>query len=229
MLACPPAFNRLAAAAQNIENSLGNIKLIADLLLHQYESLPEPMRREYLGVLAEKASRLRTFAEDLSELARLQTQPAPLESCDLHVSEIVLQTIEALGAEAACKQVTVRSAVAEEEPRIPGDYWKLSQALGAILARMISCTPPGGTVAVNIEPAADAVQIVFRRLASLPPPDLASAFFAEEEQDGADALRLALSEELISLHGGTLSMPETESGQSVIIRLPGVRAAAAGQ
>ncbi len=220
MMAVVPTFGHLAAAAQDLEDSLGNIRLIADLLLRENEALPEPMRREYLGALAEKASRLQGVAEDMTALAKIHARQVTLERCPLRASEIVHQSIEASGTEAARRQITLSSTVAPQEPLIAGDYWKLSRAFQGVLESLIRGTPPDGSVAVHVERDADGVKVAFRRSGTLAALNPAESFFQDAHPSSAAALGISLSEQLVVLHGGTLEALECEAGHTVTIRLP---------
>lgn len=222
-----PACGRLVAASQDLESSLGNMRLIADLLLREDGSLPGAMRREYLGALVEKAGRLQGVAEDMTALAKIQARQVRLERCPLHISEILLQAIEAFSSEATRKQIVIRSAIADEEPQIAADYWKLSRALGGVMESMIRAASPGASIAINVEPTAEGVQIVFRRLGSMVALNQGVCFFPGEREASAAELGLSLSEQLVALHGGMLEAREDEAGQSssVTIRLPGMQPA----
>jgi signal transduction histidine kinase len=222
MTAAIPTFGSLADAAQHLGDSLGNIRLIADLLLSEDHALPAPMRREYLGALAEKAARLQGVAEDMTTLVRIHNHEVSIENVSLRASEIVQQAIEACSAAASRKRVPIHSSVSDGEPLVSGDYWKLSKAIGGVMSYIVRSTPPGGSVAVDVDHTADGiVQIVFRRLGTMAAPEPAVQFFPGDAETSSEALGLTLSSQILAMHGGSLQTRETATGHTVTVRLPG--------
>jgi len=220
MIAAIPTFGHLADAAQDLEDSLGNIRLIANLLLSEDHALPEIMRREYLGALAEKVSRLQGVAEEMTTLVKIHAHQVEMESCSLHASEIVHQTVEAYSAEAARRHVSIQSIVEDGEPLIIGDYWKLSRAIAGVLSVVLRTAAPGGSITATVESAQKEVVVTFVRSGKLAPPNPAVSFFPADQETGSVKLGFTLAEQLVALHGGSLQAVESATEMRVTIHLP---------
>lgn len=86
----------------------------------------------------------------------------------------------------------------------------LRRALAECLRAAVEATPPGGQVEIEHTQGGTRARLVFRRC----------TLFAEDAPDGADTLALALSRQLLALHGGTLVPEPDDEGLQWVLSLP---------
>ena len=121
-------------------------------------------------------------------------------------------------------------------PCVTGDEGSLTEALVNLIGNAVKYTHAGGSVAVRVAAAPEAVVLsVADTGIDIPPEDLSMVFDAfYRAKSGAAAasgagLGLALTRRIVEAHGGTLSVEsEVGKGTTFSIRLPVQQAGAIG-
>jgi CheY-like chemotaxis protein len=113
---------------------------------------------------------------------------------------------------------------------VSGDAGRLQQVIWNLLANAITFTPPGGRVAIVIEPSHDHMQIkVIDTGEGINPEFLPHVFERFRQADGATTRRhtglglgLAIVRQLVELHGGTVhaASPGVGFGATFTVCLP---------
>jgi signal transduction histidine kinase len=210
----------LGLAVQHLEESLGDVWLAAELLNQHHDDLRPVKRAEYLDFISSKAASLSRLVADLVQLSSLETHSATLNCTPLHVSELVMEGMEALQTQADGRSVAVCLVCSGIEANVQGDYWKLSQAIHALLEDAVRCTSPGGRVDIEVRSMPRAVRIVIRSSEVIKSGQRMglSSFTPSACSKAETCLTFPLAKELVDLHGGLLS--GIPGGKQFVVVLP---------
>ena len=111
------------------------------------------------------------------------------------------------------------------------DKHKLQRVLANLLSNALRHTPAKGTVSVNIELSHDASEVLFSVRDTGPgiPPTEAERVFerfyridgSRNRESGGSGLGLAISREIVSAHGGSISVDTSCSdGARIVFSIP---------
>jgi signal transduction histidine kinase/DNA-binding response OmpR family regulator/ligand-binding sensor domain-containing protein len=191
---------------------------------------------EQLAIAERNTARLRRLIEQILGLARLDAGTYELDALPTDLGDAVSRIVRrfeplaerhrlALTVEA---KATTPGEEAEAHP-VYVDPEALEHVMGNLLSNAIKFTPEGGDVAVTVHGHPDAVEVVVSDTGPGIPADQQATIFdrfqqVEEEkatdQEGT-GIGLAFSQDLVELHGGTLTVESTEGeGTAFVVRLP---------
>lgn len=150
------------------------------------------------------------------------TRPVPPKMQELDVSEVLMETVAALKAQADHANVQIRHPAL---PRMPmqGDRARLQQVFRNILLNGIQAMPRGGELEITPHCQEQQVEISFRdQGAGFTEKALAHGaelFFSEKE--GGMGVGLNVVQEIIAAHGGAVHLRNHPDGGAVVtVRLP---------
>jgi hypothetical protein len=128
--------------------------------------------------------------------------------------------MEGLHALADARGVEVSLLSSGSESKVQGDYWKLSQAVRALLEDAIRNTAPGSRVEMEVLSIPKAVRLVIRSAQTLPSGHRSgmAAFLGGCSGKNDTLLRVPLAREIIDLHGGLIA--GASGDQRFIVVLP---------
>ncbi len=141
----------LALVTHELRNPLTSITTTAAMVRDEIDSLTDDDLRRYLDVIDRNAQRLAVMADDLLDLARLESGHLAIHPTACDLAEIIDTAVKTHVATAADKQLTVTVTVA---PRLPlhADPDRLRQVADNLLSNAIKYTPPGGTITITAHP-----------------------------------------------------------------------------
>jgi two-component system OmpR family sensor kinase len=209
----------VADASHELRTPLTSIRGYVQLLrqgILTVEDRPDVLRR-----VDDEAARMSTIVGDLLYLARLDLEPA-LRSEPVDLVDVVRDSIaDALAVEPG-------RPVALELPHrciVVGDDGALRQVVANLLSNVRIHTPPRTPVSVRVWPdGGSACLQVHDRGPGMPAAVAGRAFdrFARGTTDtGGSGLGLAIVAEIVSAHGGEVSLQSDPSaGTAVSVRLP---------
>lgn len=218
------AIGRLAAQiTHEIRNPLSSIGLNIELLGDDVEHLPRERQDEatqILGAVGREVARLTQITEGYLRYARLpDPEPAPGDVGDLLADLCAFNHGEAERA-----GVMLELQVEDGLPKVPHDPRRLRQALLNLLKNAQEAAGKGGTVRCSARATvAGGVRVVVEDSGPGIPDDvrerLFEPFFTTKEK--GTGLGLTLSREIVTEHGGELSL-ETSSlgGAAFVVALP---------
>jgi signal transduction histidine kinase len=201
--------------AHEIKNPLAAIQLHAQLVD------VEAMDAESAESLQHVQSEARVIEGLVNQWLYL-TRPLPPKMQVLDVSEVLADTVAALKAQADHAGVQIRLPALSRIP-MQGDRARLQQVFRNILLNAIQAMPRGGDLEIS-QQCQDHPEVVsfrdhgpgFSEAALTHGPDL---FFSEKE--GGMGVGLNVVQEIVSAHGGTISLRNhPEGGAVVALTLP---------
>ncbi|MBX7207414.1 MAG: HAMP domain-containing histidine kinase [Verrucomicrobiaceae bacterium] len=209
-------LGRMAAGlAHEIKNPLAAIQLHAQLA--DYDSL-DPEAKKSLAMIKGESRVIEGLVNQWLYVAR----PAPPGTSPLDARDVLLQTIEAVHAQAEHAGVKIVQHLPDALP-VRGDRHRLAQAFRNLAINAIQAMPTGGTLTIAGSIDHRSCRVTFadtgpgfsdRALKSA-----ADLFFSERE--GGLGIGLNLVKEVVTHHGGTLSLANGKPvGAVVAISLP---------
>jgi signal transduction histidine kinase len=181
---------------------------------------------ELAATLERQVKRLRTFAEELEELAAIEAGHLRLHPEPVDAAAVARQVVAELQPLAAARGVTVRLTGAAAPLR--SDPVRLAQVLGNLVDNGIRYNRPGGSVTVEAAPEGDGVRVCVEDTGlGIPEPDLPLVFQRfyrvrrGSEPDAGSGLGLAIVKHLVHALGGTVQLTSREGeGTRVTLHFP---------
>ena len=199
------------------------LKLRADVLK------PAEIKRA-VEVIDRNARAQVRLIEDLLDLNRIMAGKVRLVVKQVSLLEIVQSVIESVEPGAKAKDIRLESRLEADAPPVAGDSDRLQQVVWNLLSNAIKFTGKGGRVDVVLRRAgASTVLSVADTGIGIPESFLPRVFDRFSQNDasttrsfGGLGLGLAISKQLVELHGGTIraSSPGEGRGATFFVELP---------
>lgn len=198
-----------------------------DVLAGDYGPVPE-MASAPLRMARRSAERVLALINQILDLSRLEADSAPLRAQRADLATFVSTHLETFGPIAAHRRIRVTFV----PPENPVEVWLDPEKAGTILTNVIGnafkFTPEGGTVRLGVEADGVEARVIVRDSGpGIAEPDLARVFdrFYQAHTDAdhplGTGIGLALSREVATLHGGTLTAEsEIGFGSTFTLTLP---------
>jgi signal transduction histidine kinase/DNA-binding response OmpR family regulator len=203
-------------------------------LLDQTTSSP---KRTMLTIMYNNARRLERLVQELLDLAHLQSHSLKLELVPVDIFSFVKTIMASFESLAKQRRIELEFTVAEPVNKmlILIDPDKIEKVLLNLIFNAFKYTEENGKISVAIDPVAESGYILIKVSDTgkgIPPeirPKIFDLFFRYQQnkssfEPGA-GIGLALSQELVQLHDGEITVTSTEgAGSEFVIRLPARKA-----
>lgn len=205
----------LRSVSHELRTPLNAILGFTEILLSEMDGPVDVDQRENLTIIRDSGRRLLQLVNDVLELASLATTQAPEARQTVNVHELLDEVREGLEERRGLRLVHVRVEVATDAQRLTAERGVLSRILRVLAEYVFDATEGGELVltakregpcwslGVHGEGAALGVE----RLQAL-----LSAGAAAERRMRADALRLAIVQELLQARGGSVQAARAAAG-----------------
>ena len=177
------------------------------------------------------ANRLLDLVNQLLDLSKLEAGKMNLQLQQGHLQEWLRFLVSSFGSLAEARQIQFSKQIDVLAEEVWFDKDKLEKIMTNILANAFNFTEPGGSVMLLVETSQDATELVItlmdtgKGISDEDLPHVFSPFY--QSKNRADAgqpgtgLGLALVNELVKLHKGTLDLTsQLYTGTTIAIRLP---------
>ncbi|BAU11211.1 multi-sensor hybrid histidine kinase [Leptolyngbya sp. NIES-3755] len=169
--------------------------------------------------------------EDLLDISRIMRGKLTLNTSAIDLKTVVKSAIDTVSLAAEAKQIQIETHLEAEVGQILGDAGRLQQVVWNLLSNAVKFTPEGGHVVISLtsEDASHAKIIVRDNGKGINPKALECVFdrFWQEDstntrQFGGLGLGLAISRQIVELHGGTIVAESNGegTGATFTVRLP---------
>jgi signal transduction histidine kinase/CheY-like chemotaxis protein len=186
-----------------------------------------------LAVIDRNGRSLARLVADLLDMSRIASGAVEVQRVDVDLLAAVDITIEELRPVACAKGVALARIAGPTRPHVVGDAARLRQVASNLVSNAVKFTPPGGTVSVQVsEDGGRAVLEVQDTGIGMSAEFLPIVFDAFVQADGGSMRRhgglglgLAITRQLVELHGGTISAASEGPGRGATFRVtfPAVR------
>jgi signal transduction histidine kinase len=218
----------LAVLGHELRNPLASLAMGVELLRRSKDVAPldfvQPMMERQVACLARQV-------DDLLNIARISQGKIELSRTPMDLREAIAVAIEQCEPLIAERRHALVTRIPEVALPVEGDSQRLAQAFVNLIRNAAVYTPPSGRVVVAANRVGnEAVVSVADNGLGIPPDQAADVFrmFAQlpehrEMSEGSSlGVGLALSRQLIDLHGGSIDVHSQGPGQGseFIVRLP---------
>ncbi len=219
----------LATLSHELRTPLSAILGWTQILRKQGVPKPEDFHRAM--EIIERNTRAQTqLIEDLLDLSRVMSGRIRLDVQQIAMIDVVREAVESAEPTAQTKAVRLESILDPRAGIVSGDPARLQQIFWNLLSNAIKFTPKGGKVQVLLQRINSHIEFsVSDNGIGIPASFLPHVFDRFSQKDGSTArsygglgLGLAISKQLVELHGGTLQAKSPGEGQGAtfIIHLP---------
>jgi two-component system phosphate regulon sensor histidine kinase PhoR len=197
----------VANISHELRTPLTSIRLLLDSLLTGKSS--EPPAADTLRKIEVEVQALQQMAEELLDLAQIESGQALVRLVPVSVAELVGKAADRLALQAANKGQRLALDVPDVLAAL-ADEDHVSRALGNLLHNAIKFTPPGGKIRVSARPYEGDVLIeVADTGPGIPADDLPRVFERffrgdRSRQGGGTGLGLAVAKHVVEAHGGRI-------------------------
>ncbi len=174
--------------------------------------------------------------DDLRDLALAEAGKLPLDFDEVNVVRLAETVIERFKIYAHEREASITMDIPSHEPIVIGDFQRLSQAIGNLIANALAYTPKGGQVRVKVDNARatslNGVRSVLISVSDDGPgierEDFQRVFDrfyrtdkSRARKNGGSGLGLSITDRIIEAHGGAVRLESTVGQGSVFsILLP---------
>ena len=178
-----------------------------------------------LQVISREATRLSGIVEELLDFSRLQNGNFELKMVQMDLLAELEETVLLFRERASREGLTVDYIENIYLPPIIGDPARLKQVFINVMDNAIKYSNPSGVIHVEARLFGSIIKIVIRdNGVGISPdalPHVKERFFRANATRPGSGIGLALADEIVRLHGGTLDIRSEEGiGTTVTIRLP---------
>jgi len=206
------------------------IGMSATLLRWSFGEL-SPRQRNYLTTIHQSGERLLALINDILEMSKIEAGRTVLEVRSFSLISLVQQTLEPYRRQARDRDIKLHceSTLLADQDTFTGDPRRIQQILENLLSNALKFTDNGGSVSLRIRRENHvAVFQVEDTGIGIPKAQLPLLFekfqqleTSRQRQYQGTGLGLALTKQLVELHGGTIHVNSREGVGSVFtVRLP---------
>jgi signal transduction histidine kinase/ActR/RegA family two-component response regulator len=217
----------LASVSHELRSPLNAILGWA-VLLRSDRPLDDATRQRALEAIERGARAQRQLIEDLLDLARISSGKLRLEVQRVELLPVIEAAVDAVRPMVEAKQIQLRVIADPNAAPVSGDSDRLQQILWNLLSNAIKFTDKQGRVQVRLERVNSHVEIIVSDSGVEIDPEFLPHVFERFRQGdtrrraGGLGLGLAITRQLVELHGGTVTAESQGVGQGAtfIVRLP---------
>lgn len=205
----------VANISHELRTPLASIKLLVDTL-SQGALADTAMAPDLLDKINAEVDALKQLADELFDLAQIESGQAPLKLEKARLPGLVNRTLARFALQAERQRVGLQTRVEQGEVLV--DAGKFDKILGNLVHNAIKFTPPGGSVTVDARPAEDMFEVrvadTGQGIASNELPRIFERFYkvdrARTRGESGTGLGLAIARHLVEAHGGKIWVESTE-------------------
>lgn len=168
--------------------------------------------------------------DDLLDISRILRGKLALTVAPIDLSLVITAALETVRLAAEAKSLSIETVISPSVGFVSGDAGRLQQVVWNLLSNAVKFTPPGGQIAVELSQIETDVQIQVKDTGKgIKPEFLPFVFEHFRQEDGATTrkfgglgLGLAITRQIVEMHGGTVSVESLGEGQGATftVRLP---------
>ena len=211
-----------AIIAHDLKGPFSSILGITELLVKEYQNLSEEDRMESIQLLDKSANNTFKLLDNLLEWARIQRGYKDVKKEELHLNDLIPESIELLLPVAATKGIKVRINI-KQNCSVFADENSIRTIIRNLFSNAIKYTSGGGLIQINAFPNGQQVDVSIKDTGIGMSPDVLGKLFRIEESQsriGTDnesgtGLGLILCKDIIHKNGGSI-WAESEVGKGSV-------------
>lgn len=182
----------------------------------------------YLDRLQSDSQRLLATVNDILDLRQIENKTLVLTKAVVPLGQVIRDGAETLQVQADAKRIAIKYDLAERELFCWCDAQKIERVVLNIVGNAVKFTPEGGTITLNLsQQPRRALLTVSDTGMGIPAemlPKISQRYFRVGDHVNGAGLGLAISREIVELHGGSMTfaspVPGTTCGTAVSVSLP---------
>lgn len=219
----------LATLSHELRNPLNVILGYAEVLLRSDEAQASQFVRRAAEILKRNALAQSRLVRDLLDLSRLHIGKLSLNREVVSLTTIIDNALETVSNDAASKKISIKFDAVDEVIFVDADPLRLEQVIWNLLNNAIKFTPAGGAVNIRLRNEQGRANVIVEDNGPGIEPEFLPHVFEMFRQADASSSRphggmgigLALVQQLIGLHGGTVAVASTLGhGAKFTVELP---------
>ena len=220
----PAAELHLAMLAHRFKAPLAVLRQCVGVILEGYTGEISPRAKGMMEIVAQRADQMIQFVNDWLTLSRLEQGKGIQEPKAVDVLGTVKAAVERVKQDRRAEQLTIQCVVAGDPEPLLADPSALDELFSNLLDNAVRYTPPGGSVRVEVNAAADGTTIVVRDTGpGISPEDLErifEPFYRGQAQKSipGTGLGLPIAKRIAEGHGGRLEV-QTVLGEGAAFRV----------
>jgi two-component system sensor histidine kinase CreC len=205
-----------------LKSPLAAIRGAAELL---QDEMPLAQQQRFVSNIDSESVRMQQLIERLLNLAQVEQRQGLEERVAVPLAGLVDEVLKAQAARIEGKQLRVEQQISTDLT-LTGEPFLLRQALGNLLENALDFTPVQGVLRFSAERVGEQIEFrLFNQAEAIPDyalPRLSERFYSLPRPDSgrkSTGLGLNFVEEVVKLHGGSLSIGNAEGGVEVRLRM----------
>lgn len=212
----------ISSVSHELRTPLTAIKGWSETLQAGYD---EDTYRKGMTVITHETGRLEGMVEELLDFSRIQNGRFSLQMANIDIIAELDDALLIYTDKARKENKTVHYTEPEFLCVVYGDKNRLRQVFINVIDNAIKYTDPGGSVDISVEKGADTLTITVADtgigIAASDLPKVKAKFYKADNTRRGSGIGLAVADEIISMHGGTLDIDSVlGKGTTVTITLP---------
>ncbi len=226
----------LATLSHELRTPLNAILGYARML--QTNTIAPEKRQRAIDVIERNAIAQARLVEDLLDMSRVTAGKVRLDAQPVPVVTVLREAVDGVKPAVDAKGITLEIDFDPVAGTVRADTSRLQQMFWNVLANAVKFTSAGGRIAASLRRSGTDVEVVVTDTGVGIPSEFLPFVFEPFRQaagrldrvHGGLGLGLAITKQLVELHGGTIdvSSPGPGQGATVTIRLPRVNQSEAG-
>ncbi len=199
----------ISNVSHELRTPLASLKALTETLRDGALEDPKVANR-FLGRIETEVDALTQMAEELLELARIESGQVPLEFSQVNPARLLESSAERMRAQIERAGLELRFEVPASLPDVRVDERRLGQVLVNLVHNAVKFTPPGGDVVLSADMDGDFVRFaVCDTGVGIPEDDLSRIFERFYKADrarssGGTGLGLSIARHIVEAHGGRI-------------------------
>jgi PAS domain S-box-containing protein len=218
----------LATLSHELRTPLNAILGYARML--QTNSIPSEKRSRAIDIIERNAVAQNQLIEDLLDISRITRGQVRLEPTPIPIAPILRETVEGVRPAAEAKSIALDVSIDPFAGTVAADSARLQQVFWNLLTNAVKFTQAGGRVTASVRRSGDHVELSVRDTGTGISAEFLPFVFEPFRQgdarlargQGGLGLGLAISKQLVELHGGTIHAGSEGVGRGAtfVVRLP---------
>lgn len=209
-----------ASVAHQIGTPLNLISGYVQMLTEEAGEDSRIVRR--LEIVQEQISKVTTIVRTMLDHAR---RPVPRQPTN--VAQMVERVCDVARPKLDASGVTLKLTIERGIPTVDADVVQLELALLNLITNALDAMPDGGTLAIVVSPAPAGVRIEVRDTGTGIAPELLPRIFdpwvTTKSAGHGSGLGLSITHDVVTSHGGTITVASESGGAAFTIELPAVQ------
>jgi signal transduction histidine kinase len=203
----------VANISHDLRTPLTSLHGYLETLRLKDETLDAGERRRYLDIALAQSRKVGRLAQELFELARLESGLVRLEPETFSLPELVQDVLQKFELAAEARQQQLTTDIPQALPLVRADLGLIERVLTNLLDNAIRHSPPGGRIELQLGVAQNRVQVQVSDSGTGIPPELRSGLFTRASalnrgpRDGG-GLGLVIVQRILQLHQSEIRLVE---------------------